>query len=334
MNLNEALDKAARVLGEEQIHPTLGYRYVSDTWPSNQRYQEYELRKQGYTPAIAAQVSLIVERNQRPRDVYEDPKLYVFESTNFELLIRIFSQVADADRAGFVSDLLRYVRKPIAARTHATAQPFPAFGWKTSALPLVAEFCVRTGYLSALLDATTEPELPADSLAIMLKEIEEMIALNFNLFSDSDLVLIPLGLARLREIAELQTYSARRKHPGGAWVDNPKYQQGFSDSGKEIAAAIDGITEECRKARYWYLKGALQELPNLEIESDRLRVEGYLVKLGFSSEMVASLNAAESDYKSTANAFELKNCLGHFAASSNTYIVKAPSKSPPKPVTR
>lgn len=75
--------------------------------------------------------------------------------------------------------------------------------------------------------------------------------------------------------------------------------------------AIDGITEECRQARYWYLKGALQELPNLEIESDKLKVDGFLIKLGFSDDMVNTLNAAESDYKSTASAFELKNCLGH-----------------------
>jgi hypothetical protein len=59
------------------------------------------------------------------------------------------------------------------------------------------------------------------------------------------------------------------------------------------------------------LKGALQELPNLEIESDKLKVEGFLIKLGFSADMVKALDAAESDYKSTASAFELKNCLGH-----------------------
>jgi arginyl-tRNA synthetase len=92
---------------------------------------------------------------------------------------------------------------------------------------------------------------------------------------------------------------------------NPHYKMGFSAVGDEIVAAIDGITEECRKARYWYLKGALQELPNLEIENDKLKVEGFLIKLGFSAEMVEALNAAESDYKSTASAFELKNCLSH-----------------------
>jgi hypothetical protein len=59
------------------------------------------------------------------------------------------------------------------------------------------------------------------------------------------------------------------------------------------------------------LKGALQDLPNLEIESDKIKVEDFLVKLGFRSDMVAALDAAEKDYRSTSTTFELKNCLGH-----------------------
>jgi hypothetical protein len=229
-------------------------------------------------------------------------KRYVFESTNFNLLVKIFSQVAEADRANFVSALLNHVRKPIAARVDT-------YHRKTSALALLAQFCIRTGHLKELLTATAEPKMPTVSLGIMLKEIEEIIALNFNLFSDSELASIPSDLARLREIAERQTYSARTS--GRGMKDNPYYKQGFSAAGNEIVAAIDGITEECRKARYWYLKGALQELPNLEIESDTLKVESFLVKLGFSTDMIKALNAAESDYKATASSFELKNCLGH-----------------------
>jgi hypothetical protein len=123
---------------------------------------------------------------------------------------------------------------------------------------------------------------------------------------------MPSDLAHLREIAKLQTWSAKGPRGGrGPIKANPHYREGFSEAGNEIVAAIDGITEECRKARFWYLKGTLQELPNLEIESDMLKVEGFLVKLGFSADMVKTLNAAQSDYKSTASAFELKNCLGH-----------------------
>jgi hypothetical protein len=285
MNLAEALEKASQILEEEQVQPTLSYRYVTDLVPADR----------------------VAERMQRPREVYENPTLYVFESTNFNLLVKIFSQVADSDRAGFVSALLDNVRRPIPARAIKSRNPF---GRETSALALLAEFCIRTGHLSELLAAAGEPKLPARSLAIMLKEIEEMIALNFNLISDSEFASMPSRLAYLREIAERQTYAARGPR-GGPMVENPHYQRGYEDVGNEIVAAIDGITEECRKARYWYLKGALQDLPNLEIESDMLKVEGFLVKLRFSTDMIKALNAAEGDYKSTASKFELKNCLGH-----------------------
>ena len=214
MKINEALEKAWRILEEEQVQPTLDYRYVSDAWPSNQLYQRYEWQQKGWTPAMAAQNGLYTEREQRPRQVYEDPKLYVFESTNFNLLVKIFSQVADANRASFVSALLNYVRKPIAARAQRDRARFPSFRRESSALALVAEFCIRTGHLKELLAATAEPKMPTASLAIMLIEIEEMIALNFNLFSDSELASIPSGLAQLRETADRQTYTARGPRNG------------------------------------------------------------------------------------------------------------------------
>jgi hypothetical protein len=294
MNIDEALEKARRILAEEQVDPTLSYRYAS-TSAVTQR---------------AGQESLAFDRKSRPRQVSENPKFYVFESTNFNLLLKIFSQVAEEDRAKFVSALLDHVRQPIQAVPRRYNPTFPSYRDGVSALALLAEFCIRTGHLKELLAATAEPKMPAASLVIMLLEIEEMIALNFNLFSDSELAAIPSNLAPLREIAERQTYSARGPM-GRPMKKNPHYRDGFSAVGNETVTVIDGITEACRKARYWYLKGALQELPNLEIESDKLKVEGFLIKLGFSAEMVKALNAAESDYKSTASAFELKSCLGH-----------------------
>jgi len=303
---------ASQILEEEQVQPTLGYRYVSNEWPSNLWHEQWDLQPKGWTPAMAAQKGLIAERGNRPRQVYENPRMYVFESINFNLLLKVFSQVADSDRAGLVSTLLNHVRKPIAARQRQNILSFPSFEGKTSALALLAEFCIRTGHLKELLTATTEPKMPTASLAIMLTEIEEMIALNFNLLSDSELTSLPPDLAQLRQTAELQTWSARGPRGGrGPMTTNPQYRQGSEKVGEEIVAAIDGIAEECRKARFWYLKGALQELPNLEIEADALKVESFLVKLGFSADMVKALNAAESDYKSTSSAFELKNCLGH-----------------------
>lgn len=324
MDINEALEKASRILEEEQVQPSLGYRYVSYVWPSNQRF---ETQQQHWTPAMAAQRGLAIERKQRPRDVYEDPKLYVFESVNFSLLVKILSQVGDADRANFVSTLLNCVRTPIAARPQGPQTHFPCFLGKTSALALLAEFCVRTGHLKELLAATAEVKKPATGIAVMLMEIEEMIALNFNLFSDNELTSLPSSIAQTRLMAERQTWKERRPRGGGGPTEtNPYYRSGSEEIGREIVAAIDGIMEECRKARFWYLKGALQELPNLEIESDKLKVEGFLVKLGFSDDMVRALNAAESDYKSTATAFELKNCLSHLR-SFLEYLHREAAKS-------
>ncbi len=310
MQISDALEKAERILREEQTRPTLNYRYISKIWPTNRWMQQYELQTQGYTPEMAAAQGLYEERKKRPRQVYEDPKLYLFESTNFELLLKIFSQVSDTERPTFVSALLNHVRKPPAVQTPRIPTLLATIRGETSALALLAEFCIRTGNLKELLAATTVPKMPTASLAIMLKEIEEMIALNFNLFSDSELASMASDLAPSRNVANLQTYTAIGPR-GGAMQKNPLYKRGYENEGNDIVAAIDAIVEESHQARYWYLKGALQELPNLEIESDKAKVEGFLVKLGFSDDMVKTLNAAERDYKSTASAFELKNCLGH-----------------------
>jgi hypothetical protein len=79
----------------------------------------------------------------------------------------------------------------------------------------------------------------------------------------------------------------------------------------QIVKSIDGIAQECRQARFWYLKGRLQRTVNIEVESDKSRIEGFLTKLGFNDDMIKTLNAAENDYRSTTNPFELKSCLGH-----------------------
>jgi hypothetical protein len=188
---------------------------------------------------------------------------------------------------------------------------YASINGEVSDLPLIAEFCIRTGYLKELLEATKVSIVPTASLAMMLREIEEMIALNFNLFSDAELETMPYQLSPLREIAHRQIHARIKPRGSGLIEENPHFRPGYSTTGQAITAVIDGIMEECHKARYFYLKGALQELPNLEIESDKIKVEGFLVKLGFSSKMVGALDAAERDYRSTSTPFELKNCLGH-----------------------
>jgi hypothetical protein len=82
MELKPALDQARLILGEEQTRPTLNYRYVSSEWPQELRY-EYEMKKQGYSPASVGAIALSRMRKRRPREVYENPNEWEFESTNY-----------------------------------------------------------------------------------------------------------------------------------------------------------------------------------------------------------------------------------------------------------
>jgi hypothetical protein len=153
-------------------------------------------------------------------------------------------------------------------------------------------------------------KLPTRGIAIMLKQLEETIALNYDLFTERDLDEIPGLLENLRAVAGLQTYKTRGPR-GGKQVPNLQYRAGFERIGREIIDAIDGIAEECRRAVFYYIRDGLQKRPNLEVESDKKTVENYLTKLGFDAEMVDSLNEAENEYRSATNQFELKNTLGH-----------------------
>jgi hypothetical protein len=111
--------------------------------------------------------------------------------------------------------------------------------------------------------------------------------------------------------ASLQTFGVFQQPARGTTTINPQYKRGFDKQGSEIVNPVDAFLAECRQARYWYLKGALQQSRNLEIESDKKALEDYVRKLGFSDLMVGSLNAAEQLFKDTSNSFELKSCLGH-----------------------
>jgi hypothetical protein len=83
MELTQAFASVAQVLQEEKTRPTLLYHYVSDEWPPHRKWQQYFYEQKSWKPAMAAWDWLTEERKQRPRYVYEDPKLFSLKSTNF-----------------------------------------------------------------------------------------------------------------------------------------------------------------------------------------------------------------------------------------------------------
>ena len=169
------------------------------------------MRPQGYTPSMAAAMGLTRMRTRRPREVEENPRLFVFESVNFNLLLTILGQVAPESRTAFIAGLL----KPMLATvpTNAGQSTFPSWRHETSSLSLLAEFCIRNGYVQALLDATLELKMPSAGVAVMLMEIEEMISLNFNIFSRAQIDNLPRALAHLRH-GDLRVHASLPKSSG------------------------------------------------------------------------------------------------------------------------
>jgi hypothetical protein len=208
MDLTEALKKALHIFEEERVRPTLGYRYMSKEWPSEMKWEAH-LRQKGYSPAMAAITGLGRMRSRRPREVEENPKAFIFESGNDDLLLLVFNQVAADSRPEFMSKLVEIMLDAAPTNNVGPQEIFPSWEGRTSSLSLFAEFCIRTGYGQELLKAASKLPLPLTGVAIMLVEIEEIIVLNFNLFSDKELETMPKVLAPLRETAELQAYGAR-----------------------------------------------------------------------------------------------------------------------------
>jgi len=301
MELSEAVNKAAQILNEERARPTIGYEAVYEkTDPTS------------VLGGILRAQDLLRERSVRPRPVHESPYEFRIKGVNYELMPKLLAQVPDSDRQALVAFLLSRVPDPTSVRHDRAggAMSFPSWNNYISELPLVAEFCIRAGYKGELVRAVGESQV-TQGLLLLLMQLGDTISLNFNLFSDQELEQLATVLTNLRTRAHRKTYKFSR--PRGAVVNvlNSEYESAVAPVAAEIVAVCAGITEECKQARYWYLKGALQQSANLEINQDRARVEGFLKSLGFSGPLLGALNAAEQDFRGTATPFELKNCLGH-----------------------
>ena len=309
MEITEAKLAVDQILDEERERPTIGYEDIANDWVK--RYKEMTPEEIAAWTKITSvpRKNLFALREESPRSVTETPQIFQFKGTNFDLLMSIYGSVNENERPQLVDYLLQCVASG-GTRTNYKPDnyPFPVFAGAVCELPLVAEFCIRTGNIEPFFVATAKPTMPTYSLAIMMRQLEETIALNWDWFSNEQLREIPKWLAPLRKIADRQTHSARGPR-GGPMVNNPHYIMGHEREANQIVKSIDDIAKECRQARFWYLKGRLQRTVNIEVESDKSRVEGFLTKLGFSDDMIKTLNAAENDYRSTTNPFELKSCL-------------------------
>jgi len=310
MEIKRAIDAMARILHEERQRPTIKYRdNLSDVIDPASGGALSALAKLA-SGMLSGRVNLGEARKSRPREVWEWPEAFTFGGTNYDLLLRLYNEVLENEGRGFVEAMLTIVKKGGVVGNEGASYHFPAFQGHVSDTPLIAEFCIRTGNTKQLMDAAGLSEKPTNGLALMMMQIEETISLNFNVFTEDELRQIPNWLAPIREMADRQTHKARGAR-GRTLVQNPHYRAGRESEAKRIIDSIDGITTECNQAIFFYLKGALQQTRNPEVEGDKVKLARFLDTLGFSSRLRESLDEAEKQYRDDSSPFELKSCFAH-----------------------
>lgn len=304
MNLPDAIQKAEQILDQERIEPSVCYETTQTA------------------QTIAVVLTPIVLQNERglvhPRPVREHPELFQFKSTNFDLLCAILDQIPEQLTAPLFSSLLSRISDASSFR-HRTADVLGAGSWKrcSSELPLLTEFLVRRGceelFISALGKAALGP-----GLTLLLLQLEEMIALNFTLFTDEEYGQIPRAIESIRQTLK---YFAERPKPSSTVDSNTVY-----NVRQEVPLLCDAVTEECRKARYLYVKGSLLPGMNLEVNQDKSRVRSFLQELGFTQLLIESLDEAERSYRAAATPFELKSSMGHVRSFLENLYIDAAKK--------
>jgi len=301
MELREALSKADQILDEERVSPTVNYDCAPQT-------------EQGVTKAfvaIAGTLNLATMRNERPRRIIENPTWYRFRSTNYDLLCAILTRLSENDRPAFISGVaLRLVSPPGCMRRNYSVA-FPGWNNLSSELPLVAEFIVRNHGKAQLIRALFEAQrIPGH--APLLRQLEEMIALNYTVFTDSDYETLASAMVNISANAAAK----ERRYRTLSLVERKKVDAEILETSAiglclEVEASSKAIAEQCRKARYLYLRGSLSEGLNLEVNQDKIAVEQYIQQYGFPHTLVESMNEAERLYRDGATPFDFKGSMGN-----------------------
>lgn len=97
MELSDALEKSKQILDEERSSPTVTYHYAS-------RPGSPDLL--AALDGLAGTINLTILRQERPRQVLDDPGKFKFTSVNYTLICQLLSQLAEGDRELFIAAVL------------------------------------------------------------------------------------------------------------------------------------------------------------------------------------------------------------------------------------
>jgi len=300
MDLHDAVQKAGQILDQERVSPTVKYEVATTDTTMQAIY------------ALSNQPSK--DHGRRFRGVEENPDKYQLKSVNFDLLSALLGQLPEQDQQEWLASLRSRISSLHAYR-HLSSEVLGAGTWRrcSSELPLIAEFLVRRG--DKLFIATLRQAAPSPGLTLLLIQIEEMIALNFTLFTDDEYAQLSAAITDIR-----RTVVALEKQPK---PNSTRESNVIYHVRQEVPEFCDSLSEGCRKARYLYVKGSLLPGMNLEVNQDKTTVRTFLEKLGFAQLLIQSLDEAERLYRTAATPFDLKNSMGHLRSFLEQLHVQA-----------
>ena len=310
MQLKEALAKAGQILDQERAAPTVSYAF--DDKAAAAKYTGQYAGSIQIFAAMTGDTRLASIRLGRPRQVQEDPQVWNFKSVNCNLLCALYAQIATDLRPAFVKGILERMAEGGCAVSQGN---YFCKCWRSfvSDLPLIAEFCVRNGSTEAFLGVLPKIK-PSPGKAVLLQYLEDMVALNFTVFSDAEYVQLELRASGLRDAYNQKFYQSREAESRGERRAKQYWEGTMVPSiflWQELRDGAVNLMEESRKARYFYLKGSLLEGLNIEINQDREAVQSYLRQLGFTETLAKSLDEAERLYREGGSAFDMKASMGH-----------------------
>lgn len=308
MELQEALDNATQILDEERKFPTVEYLPSDEITKYDNRVSQTAAAVLSAMSHGLAQQELFQLRIQRPRQIVEDTRRYRFKSANYDLLSALMSRLPSQSRPGFTTGLLsRMGVPPACGRTRSVG--LHTWDGFTSELPLIAQFVVRNSGKEGFIGSLAELS-PLPGHVLLLRQLEEIISLEFTLFTDAEYQLLSASVDKLARTAK-ESLKATVKMPNDYWNFPELGMVRMGGTLREMIEATDGLKEQCRKSQFLYLKGLLLEGANLEVNQDKEVVRHYLKEFDFSSALIESLDVAEQLYLNPGTSFDYKSCIGH-----------------------
>ena len=225
MTLFEAVQKAQQILDAERTAQTLHYMSPAP-----------------FLTRAAMVASYIGQRGKHPRLVSEEPGHFYLESRNYNILKSLMEEVDPNDRLLFFAKLRERLSEPNAFKVSGKeVADSGRTDCTTSELPLLAEFLIRSGDASGFLESL-ENALLRPSLTRLLLHLEEMIALDYTLFSDDEYDRLSSFLSRTNlRIQEL------RKQPRISNTLESNYRFYVCREGPVLC---NSIAEQCQRAKY------------------------------------------------------------------------------------